>query len=130
MFAGGLKNGIENLSNLLGSAFPSGQYFNTQASGTFRKQSLGIAACGGNGGWMPKVSTKHVQRRIAELDSVAQPKRSSVLKRVLAFIILAIIAVAAFFSANRTSSDFLRLTLKQGSAESNRQLSDAEARAK
>jgi hypothetical protein len=89
-----------------------------------------IAACGGNGGWMPKVSTKHVQRRIAELDSVAQPKRSSVLKRVLAFIILAIIAVAAFFSANRTLSDFLRLTLKQGSAESNRQLSDAEARAK
>jgi len=79
---------------------------------------------------MPKVSTKHVQCRIAELDSVAQPKRSSVLKRVLAFIILAIIAVAAFFSANRTSSDFLRLTLKQGSAESNRQLSDAEARAK
>ena len=80
---------------------------------------------------MPKVSTKHVQRRIAELEnSVAQPKRSSVLKRVLAFIILAIIAVAAFFSANRTSSDFLRLTLKQGSAESNRQLSDAEARAK
>jgi len=89
-----------------------------------------IAACGGNGGWMPKVSTKHVQRRIAELDSVAQPKRSSVLKRVLAFFILAIIAVAALFSANRTSSDFLRLTLKQGSAESNRQLSDAEARAK
>ena len=30
------------------------------------------------GGWMPKVSTKHVQRRIAELDAqytVAQPKR-------------------------------------------------------
>jgi len=98
--------------------------------GRSENNPLGIAACGGNGGWMPKVSTKHVQRRIAELDSVAQPKRSSVLKRVLAFIILAIIAVAAFFSANRTSSDFLRLTLKQGSAESNRQLSDAEARAK
>ena len=26
VFAGGLKNGIENLSNLLGSAFPSGEY--------------------------------------------------------------------------------------------------------
>jgi hypothetical protein len=63
---------------------------------------------------MPKVSTKHVQRRIAELDNVAQPKRPSVLKRVLALIILAIIALAAFFSADRTSSDFLRLTLKQG----------------
>ena len=79
---------------------------------------------------MPKVSTKHVQRRIAELDNVAQPKRPSVLKRVLAFIILAIIALAAFFSADRTSSDFLRLTLKQGPAGPNRQLPDAEAQAK
>jgi hypothetical protein len=78
---------------------------------------------------MPKVSTQ-VQRRIAELDAqhaVVQPKRPSVLKSVLAFVILAIIAVAAFFSANRTSSDFLRLTLKQ---EPNRQLSDGEAQAK
>jgi len=82
------------------------------------------------GGWMPKVSTKHVQRRIAELDKVAQPKRPSVLKRVLALIILAIIALAAFFSADRTSSDFLRLTLKQGPAGPNRQLSGAEAQAK
>ena len=66
---------------------------------------------------MPKVSTKHVRRRIAELDAqytVTQPKRPSVLKRVLALIILAIIALAAFLSADRTSSDFLRLTLKQG----------------
>ena len=65
---------------------------------------------------MPKVSTQ-VQRRIAELDTkytVAQPKRSG--RRVVVLIILAIIAVAAFASANRTSSDFTRLTLKQGPA--------------
>ena len=64
---------------------------------------------------MPKVSAKEVQRRIAELDAkytVAQPKRPG--RRVGALIILAIIAVAAFASANRTSSDFTRLTLKQG----------------
>ena len=82
---------------------------------------------------MLKVSTKHVQRRIAELKTqhtVAQPKRPSVLKRILSLIILAIIALAAFFSANRTSSDFLRLTLKQGPAGPNRRLSDGEAQAK
>ena len=65
---------------------------------------------------MPKVSTQ-VQRRIAELDSkytVAQPKRSGF--RVVALILLALIAVAAFSIANRTSSDFTRLTLKQGPA--------------
>jgi hypothetical protein len=65
---------------------------------------------------MPKVSTQ-VQRRIAELDAkytVAQPKRPG--RRVVAFIILTIIAMAAFASANRTSSDFTRLTLKQGPA--------------
>lgn len=66
---------------------------------------------------MPKVSTK-VQRRIAELDAqytVAQPKgTSSIVRPVLALIVLAIIAVAAFASANRTTSDFTRLTLKQG----------------
>ena len=81
---------------------------------------------------MPKVSTE-VQRRIAELDTkytVAQPKRPRVLNRVMALIILAIIALAAFFSANRSSSDFLRLTLKQGPEEPNRQLSDEEAQAK
>jgi hypothetical protein len=64
---------------------------------------------------MPKVSAKYVQRRIAELDAqytVAQPKRPG--RRVLALIILAIIALAAFASANRTSSDFVQLTLKQG----------------
>ena len=80
---------------------------------------------------MPKVSTKHVQRRIAELDAqytVAQPKRAG--RRVLALIILAIIALAAFASANRTSSDFVQLTLKQGPAAPKRQLSDAEAQAK
>jgi len=65
---------------------------------------------------MPKVSTQ-VQRRIAELDAqytVAQTKRSGF--RVVALIILAIIAVAAFFSADRTTSDFVQLTLKQGPA--------------
>ena len=65
---------------------------------------------------MPKVSTQ-VQRRIAELDAqytVAQTKRSGF--RVVALIILAIIAVAAFFSAHRTTSDFVQLTLKQGPA--------------
>ena len=84
---------------------------------------------------MPKVSTKHVQRRIAELDAqytVAQPKRPggfTALRGVLALIILAIIAVAAFSSVHRTSSDFVRLTLKQGPC-AKRQLSDAEAQAK
>ena len=65
---------------------------------------------------MPKVSTQ-VQRRIAELDAkytVAQPKRSG--RRMVALIILAIVAVAAFFSAHRTTSDFVQLTLKQGPA--------------
>ena len=66
---------------------------------------------------MPKVSTQ-VQRRIAELDAqytVAQPKRPGSVAAV-ALIILAIVAVAAFSIANRTSSDFVRLTLKQGPA--------------
>jgi hypothetical protein len=66
---------------------------------------------------MPKVSAKHVQRRIAELDAqytVAQPKRPG--RRVVALIILAVIAVAAFSIANRTSSDFVQHTLKQGPA--------------
>jgi hypothetical protein len=35
---------------------------------------------------------------------------------VVALIILAVIAVAAFSVANRTSSDFVQLTLKQGPA--------------
>jgi len=77
---------------------------------------------------MPKVS---VQRCIAELDAkytIAQPKRPG--RRVVALIILAIIAVAAFASANRTSSDFVELTLKQRPTEPKRQLSDAEAQAK
>jgi hypothetical protein len=75
---------------------------------------LKLLRAAGKGGWMPKVSAKQVQRRIAELDAqytVAQPKRP---RRVVALIILAIIAVAAFASANRTSSDFTRLTLKHG----------------
>jgi len=68
---------------------------------------------------MPKVSTQ-VQRRIAELDAqytVTQPKRPgrfTALRRILALIILAIIAVAAFSSTNRTTPDFTRLTLKHG----------------
>jgi hypothetical protein len=69
---------------------------------------------------MPNVSTKQVQRRIAELDAqytVAQPRRPGRLfRQVLALIILAIIAVSAFSSANRTTSDFTRLTLKHGPA--------------
>ena len=63
---------------------------------------------------VPKVSTQ-VRLRIAELDAqytVAQPKRPGT--RVVALIILAIIAVAAVSSAHRTSSDFVQLTLKQG----------------
>jgi hypothetical protein len=66
---------------------------------------------------MRKVSAKHVQRRIAELDAqytISQPKRSG--WRVVGLIILAIITVAAFASANRTSSNFVQLTLKQGPA--------------
>ena len=66
---------------------------------------------------MPKVSAKHVQRRIADLDAqytVAQTTRSG--WRVVALIILAIITVAAFVNVNRTSSDFVQLTLKQGPA--------------
>jgi len=79
---------------------------------------------------MPKVSTE-VQRRIAELDAkytVPQSQRPG--RRVVALIILAISAVAAFFSAHRTSPDFVQLTLKQGPTEPKRQLSDAEAQAK
>jgi hypothetical protein len=48
---------------------------------------------------------------------------------VVALLILAIIAVTAFSYANHTTSDFTRLTLKQGTTP-NRQLSDAEAQAK
>lgn len=69
-----------------------------------------IAARGGKGGWMPKVSAKQVQRRIVALDAqytVAQPEAPRQAR-------LAIIAVAAFSSAHRTSSDFSRLTLKHG----------------
>ena len=69
---------------------------------------------------MPKVSAKQVQRRIAELDAqytLAQPKRPGrFVRRVLALIVLAIIAVATFSSANRTSSDFSQLSLKHGPA--------------
>ena len=80
---------------------------------------------------MPKVSAKQVQRRIAELDAqytVAQSKRPG--RRVVALIILAIIAVAAFSYAHRTTSDFVQLTLKQGPTTPKQQPSDAEAQAK
>ena len=80
---------------------------------------------------MPKVSAKQVQRRIAELDAqytVAQPKHPGS-RRVVALLILAIIAVAAFSYAHRTTSDFVQLTLK-GPPTPKRQLSDAEAQAK
>jgi hypothetical protein len=55
---------------------------------------------------MPKVSNKQVQRRIAELDAqytVAQPKRLggvTALRGLLALVILATFAVAAFVSAS------------------------------
>ena len=80
---------------------------------------------------MPKASTK-VQRRIAELDAeytIARPKRRTI-KRALVIIILALIAVAAFSYAHRTTSDFVQLTLKQGPTTPKRQISDAEAQAK
>ena len=68
---------------------------------------------------MPKVSTQ-VQRRIAELDAqYTAPKRPdgfTVLRRVLAVIVLATVVVAAFSYSHRTSSDFVQLTLKQGPA--------------
>jgi len=85
---------------------------------------------------MPKVSAKEFQRRIVDLDAqytVAQPKRPGrfpALRQVLAVIILAIIAVAAFSSVHRTTSDFSRLTLKQAPTAPKRQISDAEAEAK
>jgi hypothetical protein len=82
---------------------------------------------------MPKVS-EQVQRRIAALDAeytIAQPKRPSrTIKRALVIIVLALIGVAAFSYAHRTTSDFVQLTLKQGPAAPKRQLSDAEAQAK
>jgi hypothetical protein len=69
---------------------------------------------------MPKVSAKHVQRRIAELDAqytVVRTKRSGrTVRRTLAVIIVGLIAVAAFSYAHRTSSDSVQLTLKQGPA--------------
>ena len=71
---------------------------------------------------MPKVSAKHVQRRIGELDAhytVAPTKRSggvTAVRSALALLILAVIAVAAFLYSPRTNSDFVQLTLKQGPA--------------
>ena len=63
---------------------------------------------------MPKVSTKQVQRALPELDAhYTRPKRPggfTALRSVAALIILAIIAAAAFSSANRTPSDFSPLT--------------------
>ena len=74
---------------------------------------------------MPRVSAKQLQRRIATLNmryTLAQPKRSGrFFRRIL--IILAIIAVAAFSYAHRTTSDFVQLTLKQGPTTTKRQLS-------
>jgi hypothetical protein len=83
---------------------------------------------------MQKVSTKQVQRRIAELDAqytVTQPKRPGrTVRRTLALITLALIAVAAFVYAHRTTSDFAQLTLKQGPTDTKRPLSEGEAQAK
>ena len=77
---------------------------------------------------MPKVSAKHVQRRIADLDALPQPRRPRrIIRQALALIILALIAFAAFSYANRSRSDFTRLTLKQGTAPKG-QMSDAHAK--
>src|SRR6476646_6612266 len=71
---------------------------------------------------MPKVSAKHVQRRIVDLHAqytFAQPKRPdgfTVFRRVVAVIVLATVAVAAFSNTHRTTSDFVQLTLKLGPA--------------
>ena len=73
---------------------------------------------------MPKVSAI-VQRRIAALDAeytVARPKRPG--RHVLALIILAIIAVAAYSSAHRTTPTFSRLTLKHDASAPTRQMAD------
>ena len=63
---------------------------------------------------MPKVSTKQVQRRIDRvrraLHSAEAPRGLHFLRSVAALIILAIIAAAAFSSANRTPFDFSPLT--------------------
>lgn len=70
---------------------------------------------------MPRVS-KQVQRRIAELDAqytVAQPKGAdgfTVPRRVIAVIVLATVAIAAFSYAQRTTSGFVQITLKHGPA--------------
>jgi hypothetical protein len=83
---------------------------------------------------MPKVSAKQVQRRIAELDAqytVAQSKRPGrTVRRTLAVIIVGLIAVAAFSYAHRTTSDFVELTLKQGTTTPKPQVSEEEAQAK
>ena len=81
---------------------------------------------------MPKVSAKQVQRRIAELDAqytVSEAKHPSFVPRVIALTILAIIAAVAAFSANRSTSEFTRITLRKGTAPKP-QMSDAEAQAK
>ena len=68
---------------------------------------------------MPKVSVEEFQRRIVELDAqytITEPNRARSLRGALALIVFALIAVAVFASANRSSSDFTRLTLKHGPA--------------
>jgi hypothetical protein len=68
----------------------------------------------GNG--CPRYPTKY-NVALPKLDAeyiVAQPKRAG--RRVVALIILAIIAVAALSYAHRTSSDSIQLTLKPGPA--------------
>ena len=69
---------------------------------------------------MPKVSatspTSHCRIRRPVHRSSEAPRWLTVVRRVLAVIILAIIAVAAFSYAHRTTSDFVQLTLKQGPA--------------
>ena len=78
---------------------------------------------------MPKVSVK-VQRRIAALDAeypVAKPKRPG--RHTVAVIILAIIAVAAYSTAHRTTPGLSRLTLKHDASAPTREIADTEVQA-
>jgi hypothetical protein len=67
--------------------------------------SLGIAA-------LPRLEGHKVSQFILCTGSPKRPR--GIVRPVLALIILAIIALAAFSSAHRTSSDFVQLTLKHG----------------
>ena len=86
---------------------------------------------------MPKVSTKHVQRRIAELDAqytVPQPKRQgrfTALRGVWTALILAIIAVARILACiGRRPPTFSAHPERGSNGAQAATSSDAEAQAK